>query len=144
MLPFLLLLFITAPLVELYLLIRIGSVIGPMTIILLELATAGLGGYLLQRQGISVLTRVRHSIAQGDMPALELLDGALLLVGGLALLLPGLITDVLGMMLLIPPLRRVFIRRMIARMINTTAGMTVHHSYTRRQVIETEYRREPD
>ncbi|MBB1127096.1 FxsA family protein [Thiospirillum jenense] len=143
MLPLLLVLFVTAPLIELYLLIKIGAIIGPLTIILLELATAALGGYLLQRQGVSVLMRVQRLMAQGQMPALELLDGALLLIGGVALLLPGLITDVLGMILLIPPLRRLLIRRVVAQMTNTLSGMTVRHTHTR-QFIETDYRREPD
>jgi UPF0716 protein FxsA len=109
----LLLLFIGLPLIELYFLIRVGSEIGAMPTIALSVLTAVLGTWLVRRQGFSLLMRVRDQIDRGDMPAFEMLDGALILVAGLFLLLPGFLTDTLGFLLLIPPLRRLLIARYV-------------------------------
>lgn len=103
--------FVGAPLVELYLLIEVGSVIGALPTILLSVFTALLGGMLVRLQGFSVLFRAQSQMAQEEVPAIELLEGALLLMVGLALLLPGFITDAIGFLLLIPPLRRALIVR---------------------------------
>jgi UPF0716 protein FxsA len=109
----LLLLFIGLPLIELYFLIRVGSEIGAMPTIALSVLTAVLGTWLVRRQGFSLLMRVRDQFDRGDMPAFEMLDGALILVAGLFLLLPGFLTDTLGFLLLIPPLRRLLIARYV-------------------------------
>jgi UPF0716 protein FxsA len=111
--PFFLLLFVGLPLIELYLLIQVGSVIGALPTIALSILTALIGGTLVRIQGFSVLMRVRDAMARNEVPALELLDGALLLVAGLLLLLPGLITDVVGFLLLVPVLRRLLIARYV-------------------------------
>jgi len=103
--------FVGAPLVELYLLIEVGSVIGALPTILLSVFTAILGGLLVRLQGFSVLFRAQSQMARDELPALELMEGAMLLLVGLALLLPGFITDAIGFLLLIPPLRRMFIVR---------------------------------
>jgi UPF0716 protein FxsA len=103
--------FVGAPLVELYLLIEVGSEIGALPTILLSIFTAVLGGTLVRMQGFAVLFRAQTQIANEGVPALELLEGALLLLVGLALLLPGFITDAIGFLLLIPPLRRFLIVR---------------------------------
>ena len=137
-----LLLFVAAPLVELYFLIKVGSIIGALPTIALSLLTAAIGGYLVRRQGLSVLMRVRDMLEQGEMPALELLDGALLLLCGFALLLPGFITDAIGFLLLIPPLRHVLIRRYVH-----VVPVPGHPAGERRvgpRVIEGKYRREDD
>lgn len=101
-----LLIFVAAPLVELYLLIEVGSRIGALPTIALSIFTAVLGGALVRLQGFSVLFRVQQAMARGEVPALELMEGAMLLLVGIALLLPGFITDVVGFLLLIPQLRR--------------------------------------
>ena len=101
-----LLVFVGAPLVELYLLIEVGSVIGALPTIALSIFTALLGGALVRMQGFAVLFRAQSAMAQRELPAIELLEGALLLLVGVALLLPGFITDAIGFVLLIPPLRR--------------------------------------
>lgn len=106
-----LLIFVAAPLVELYLLIEVGSVIGAIPTIALSVFTAVLGGFLVRMQGFAVLFRARSQVAGREVPALELLEGAVLLLVGLALLLPGFITDAVGFVLLIPPLRRSLILR---------------------------------
>lgn len=108
-LVFILLFFVAAPLVELYVLIQVGSEIGAITTIALTVFTAVLGGMLVRLQGVSVLMRVRDVSARGEVPALEMLEGALLLLAGLALLLPGFITDAVGFILLISPVRRALI-----------------------------------
>ena len=101
--------FVIAPLVELYVLIEVGARIGAFSTIALSVFTAVLGGWLVRLQGFAVLYRVQGTMARGEVPALELLEGAMLLLTGLALLLPGFITDAVGFALLIPPLRRVLI-----------------------------------
>lgn len=98
--------FVAAPLVELYVLIEVGSRIGAFPTIALSIFTAVLGGALVRLQGFSVLFRVQQAMAKGEVPALELMEGAMLLLVGVALLLPGFITDAVGFLLLIPPLRR--------------------------------------
>jgi len=113
--PILLLLvpLIGAPLIELYFLIKVGSVIGALPTIALTLGTAALGIWLVRLQGLGVLARVGRSLAADELPALELMDGALLLVAGLFLLLPGFVTDALGFLLLVPPVRHRLIRRYV-------------------------------
>lgn len=108
-----LLLFVGAPLVELYFLIQVGSVIGALPTIALSVLTAMIGGALVRMQGLQVLLRVRQAMDRGEAPALDLMDGAVLLVTGFLLLLPGFITDIAGFLLLIPPLRRALILRYV-------------------------------
>ena len=109
----LLLLFIGLPLIEVYFLIKVGSVIGALPTIAMAILTAILGTWLVRHQGFGVLMRVRDAAARDQVPALELLDGALILVAGLFLLLPGFLTDIVGFLLLIPPLRRLLISRYV-------------------------------
>jgi UPF0716 protein FxsA len=104
-----LLIFVVAPLVELYFLIEVGSHIGALSTIVLTVFTAVLGGLLVRLQGVSVLLRVREMTERGELPAIEMLEGALLMLAGLMLLLPGFITDALGFLLLVTPLRRALI-----------------------------------
>ena len=106
-----LLFFVSAPLIELYLLIEVGSVIGAVPTIVLSVFTAVLGGALVRMQGFAVLFRAQGQMANQEVPALELMEGALLLLVGFALLLPGFITDAIGFLLLISPLRRWLIVR---------------------------------
>ena len=102
----LLLLFILVPLVELALLIYVGTLIGPWYTILIVIGTGILGAVLAKRQGTAIVNRIRSSLEQGSIPSDELVAGALVLVGGLVLLTPGIITDILGFALLIPQTRR--------------------------------------
>jgi UPF0716 protein FxsA len=101
-----LLLFVGIPLTELYFLIRIGSQIGAFPTIFLTVFTALLGGWMVRVQGFSTLMRVRAMMERGEMPAIEVMEGAVLLICGLLLLLPGFITDAVGFIFLIPPVRR--------------------------------------
>jgi len=139
------LIFVAAPLVELYFLIQVGSVIGALPTIALSILTAVIGGALVRMQGIAVLMRVRAMLDQGEMPALELLDGAVLLVCGFALLLPGFVTDIVGFLLLIPTVRHVLIRRYIHVAPLPDAGDVRQGDFQRGpRVIEGEYRRDDD
>jgi UPF0716 protein FxsA len=136
-----LLIFVLSPLIELYVLIQVGSVIGALPTILLSILTAVIGGYLVRMQGLAVLVRVRSTLDRGETPALELLDGALLLLCGFALLLPGFITDAAGFALLVPPLRHALIRRYV-HLMPVHGEVVVRREDTSRRTIEGEWRRD--
>jgi UPF0716 protein FxsA len=140
-----LLIFVAAPLIELYFLIQVGSVIGALPTIALSILTAVIGGALVRMQGLAVLLRVRSMLDQGEMPALELLDGAVLLVCGFALLLPGFVTDIVGFLLLIPPVRHALIRRYMHVVPMPNSNAVRRGDFGRGpRVIEGEYRRDDD
>ena len=108
-------LFIVIPLVELYLIIEVGSRIGAIWTILLVLATAVIGVNLLRLQGLNTLNRARNTMAMGGLPATEMMEGMALAVGGALLITPGFITDSLGFLCLIPITRRALIRYIMKR-----------------------------
>ena len=105
-----LLLFIFLPMVELYLLIMLGSRIGAMPTIGLIVLTGLLGASLARQQGLSVLSRIQKEMASGKPPTQELVEGALVVVGGIVLLTPGIITDIFGFSLLLPSIRKALCR----------------------------------
>ena len=99
------LLFTIVPLVELWLLVQLSAVFGFWTTIFVVLATGALGAALARWQGWRALYRVQTEMRQGMLPAQALGDGALILVAGILLITPGVLTDVLGLALLVPPFR---------------------------------------
>lgn len=105
-------LFVVVPLVELALLIQVGQVIGPGPTVLLVLATGFGGAALARREGLRTLAAIQSEMAQGRVPGTALLDGAAILFGGALLLTPGVLTDFLGLSLLLPATRRWFAGRM--------------------------------
>ena len=107
----LILLFTIIPLVELAILIYLGTIIGALYIMLIVVVTGILGAILARYQGLSTLSKIRSNIESGIIPANELFDGALILAGGLLLLTPGIITDIAGFVLLVPYTRRI-VRRL--------------------------------
>ena len=112
------LLFTCVPLVELYLLLQVGAVIGALNTILLVILTGVIGAFLAQREGIRTLGTVQSLMARGEMPGEPLLDALLILVAGFVLITPGILTDLLGFLLLIPASRaqiRRRVRRLLAR-----------------------------
>lgn len=113
--PFFLIAFIGVPLAEIYLLIEVGQAIGALPTIGLCVLTAIIGGGLLRHQGLATLQRARDNLDQGKAPALELLEGAALVVGGALLMTPGFATDALGFACLLPPTRRAIVRSVLAR-----------------------------
>ncbi len=101
-----LILFITIPLVEIAIIIKIGSIIGAGYTIALVIGTAFLGVSLLRIQGISTLAKVQANISRGQLPATELIEGLILLISGALLLTPGFFTDTIGFLMLVPTLRQ--------------------------------------
>ncbi len=96
------LLFTVVPVLELTVLIKMGTIIGTTNTIALILLTGVGGAALAKSQGLSLITRIQSDLQEGRLPAEELLNGAFVLVGGVLLLTPGFITDILGFILLIP------------------------------------------
>lgn len=99
--------FILVPILEVYTLIQAGSIIGLAPTIALILATGVAGAYLARTQGLELIQRIQKELAAGRMPTEELLDGALVLVGGVVLLTPGFWTDLCGFLCLLPGTRSV-------------------------------------
>ena len=115
---FLVIAFILVPIAEIYVLIQVGQVIGPWWTILLLIADSVLGSWLLKREGARAWTAFRVALGEGRMPARELADGILIVVGGTLMISPGFISDVFGMLLILPltrPLGRRVLARVLAR-----------------------------
>jgi UPF0716 protein FxsA len=102
-------LFLIIPVVEIYLLITIGGIIGATNTILIILITASLGAYLTKSQGFRVLRQIQEATGQGHVPGNELLHGLFVLIGGFALLTPGFLTDAIGFSMLIPQVREIYV-----------------------------------
>ncbi len=122
MFKYLLLLFITVPLMELYVLIEVGRGIGGFFTVLLCLFTAAIGGLLIRLQGVLTILDAQRRLAKGEIPAMHIFHGLLLVVSGLLLFLPGLITDFVGFLLLVPSVREVIIRQVAASVIAARAS----------------------
>ena len=116
MIPLLFLLFILVPIAEIYVIIQVGQAIGALWTILLLIADSIIGARLLSWQGRRAWQRFQEAIAAGRVPHREVLDGVLIIVGGAFLLTPGFISDIVGLVLLIPP-SRALVRRGLARVI---------------------------
>lgn len=99
------LLLAAVPILEIVLLVKLGQWIGVWPTLFIVLGTAMLGTYVLRRQGFKVFNRVMESMAAGKPPVGPAIDGAFLMTAGLFLLAPGVLTDLFGLLLLIPPLR---------------------------------------
>ncbi len=111
---FFLLLFIGIPLVEIYLLIEVGGIIGAFPTVLMVVFTAVLGVTLIRIQGFSTLQKAQMNMNHGQLPAIEMLEGVMLFFAAICLLMPGFFTDTIGFLLLIPPLRRWLAKQIIA------------------------------
>jgi UPF0716 protein FxsA len=110
----LLLLFIVVPIVEIYVIIQVGQAIGALPTIALLIADSIAGTMLMKSQGRAAWRRFQLAVAEGRVPAREVLDGVLVIFGGAFLLTPGFVTDIFGALLLLPPTRAA-IRRVLAR-----------------------------
>jgi UPF0716 protein FxsA len=113
---FLVLIFIVVPIAELYVIIQVGGAIGLLPTLALLLADALLGSILLRHQGRAAWIRFNRALAEGRLPHKEVFDGVLIIMGGALLLTPGFLTDIVGLILLIPP-TRALIRAMSARFV---------------------------
>jgi UPF0716 protein FxsA len=106
-------LFIAVPLLEIYVLIQVGQVIGPWWTILLLVLDSILGTWLIKREGSRAWRALRQALETGRMPGKELADGALILIGGTLMLSPGFVTDAFGILLILP-LTRPAARRLLS------------------------------
>ena len=104
----LLILFVIVPVTELYILIEVGKRIGSLTTIGIIIFTGILGAYLVKNQGFMILKKIQNDLNDGIMPGDSLIQGAIILAGGILLLTPGFVTDILGFIFLIPVSRNVF------------------------------------
>ena len=111
---FLLLPFIILPILEMLVLIEVGSVIGAWNAVALVLLGAIIGLQVIRQQGLSTMIKAQQKMAAGELPATEMVEGFMIAIGGGLMLVPGLVTDVFGILLLIPPVRRFIIKRMVA------------------------------
>lgn len=102
--------FTIIPVIELSVLIKIGSTIGVLNTIILVIFTALVGAYLVKMEGLSVITRFQNNMATGIFPAEEILDGAMILVAGALLITPGVVTDIIGFLLVFPASRQIIKR----------------------------------
>jgi UPF0716 protein FxsA len=116
------LIFILVPIAELYVIIKVGGAIGVLPTLALLLADAVLGSMLLRHQGRAAWIRFNRALAEGRLPHKEVFDGVLVIIGGTLLLTPGFLTDILGLILLIPP-TRALVRAMSARWVRRRMAM---------------------
>jgi UPF0716 protein FxsA len=114
----LLILFSIIPVIEITLLIKVGSIIGVLNTVLIVVLTAVAGAYLVRSEGLGVMHRMQKQMSMGIFPGDELINGAMLLVAGALLLTPGFFTDTIGFLLVLPATRGVF-RRYIKQYINS-------------------------
>ena len=103
----LLILFVIVPVTELYILIEVGKKIGSLTTIGIIILTGIIGAYLVKSQGFMILKKIQNDLNEGIMPGDSLIQGVIILAGGILLLTPGFVTDIIGFIFLIPVSRRV-------------------------------------
>ncbi|WP_067514950.1 FxsA family protein [Endozoicomonas ascidiicola] len=132
---FLFLSFILLPILEMVVLIKVGSVIGAWNAVALVIISAFVGINIIRSQGFSNALKTRQKLAAGESPAVEMLESLFIAVGGLLMIIPGFITDFAGILMLIPPLRRWMIKSWFRKI-----GMKAQQS----NIYEAEYRRESD
>ena len=133
--------FIVVPLLELYVILQVGDAIGAVPTLALLVADSLLGSWLLKSQGRAVWRRFNEATAAGRVPHSEIIDGVLVIFGGAFLITPGFITDVFGLLFLLPPTRAAF-RRMVRRAIERgtiwgrIGGVAVREGQRRRAARE--------
>ncbi len=129
------------PFAEIYLLLQVGSVIGAFSTIFLVVFTAALGAWLLRQQGFSTFRRFQESLAQGVIPAYEMIEGPIILLGGALLLTPGFITDIVGFACLVPSLRKKIAQYVLENHL-IQASSVFQEKAAKANVLEGEFRKE--
>ncbi|MFC1497713.1 FxsA family protein [Verrucomicrobiota bacterium] len=128
-LSYLLLAFILMPIIELIALVKVHHLIGFEYTIAIVVLTGVVGAFLAKAQGMVVMAHIRRDLAEGRMPAPRLIDGVMILIAGVLLITPGLITDTIGFMLLLPPVRasiRAWLRKKVEQKLREgSANMTI-------------------
>ncbi len=100
------LLFVLVPLIELAILVEVGRHIGTLATVTLVIATGVLGAWLARREGLGVLVRIQNDLKAGRVPGPAMVDGVIILIAGIVLITPGLLTDIVGFLCLVPATRR--------------------------------------
>jgi UPF0716 protein FxsA len=142
--------FIVMPIMELVVLIEVGSVIGVLNTILAVLLTAVIGASLLRHQGLKTLFNANQKMKEGQMPVSEMGEGLMLAVAGALLLTPGFVTDIVGFLLLTPGVRQLMLKSVTARLVkgvgSQSASFQYHYTEVRKaskgedgDIIEGEY-----
>ncbi len=121
--------FTLIPAMEIYLLIQIGSVIGALNTLLIIIFTGIAGAYLARLEGMRTLLKIQSSLQQGIMPAEEMIDALIILIAGIVLLTPGFLTDITGLLLLIPQIRLVVKRWLRKKFDQWTNIQTINFTY---------------
>tara|TARA_R110001592_G_scaffold346310_2_gene638840 strand:+ start:22338 stop:22964 length:627 start_codon:yes stop_codon:yes gene_type:complete len=140
--PIIFLIFIIVPVIEMYLLIKVGAVIGGLYTIGLVLLTALIGVSLLKKQGLSTFMTAQQKMQTGQMPITEIAEGLMLAVAGALLLTPGFVTDTVGFILLTPVLRQHIAKQVFqswmknAKQANFTSST---HFYTNQEAFRQNY-----
>jgi UPF0716 protein FxsA len=111
----LLVFFILVPLAELYVILKVGDAIGWLPTLVILAADSILGAWLMRSQGRTVWRRFQETMQAGRLPHREVLDGVLVIFGGAFLITPGFLTDIIGILLLLPPTRSLFRRLLVRR-----------------------------
>ncbi len=130
----LVLLFILVPVTEIYLIIKVGGILGALPTVAIVVATAFIGASLVQSQGTVVFRRLQAAMARGEgaQAAIVIAESVLILVAGVTLLAPGFLTDAVGIALLLPPIRKVLARLMVKKM--KAKVVTVRQNYPKSHV----------
>ncbi|KZN15270.1 FxsA family protein [Marinomonas sp. TW1] len=116
---FALLLFILVPIIEMTVLIQVGSEIGSLATVGLVFLTAIVGVSLIRKQGLETSLKAQEKMRRGELPASEVAEGVMLLFAGLCLLIPGFVTDAIGGLLLIPVLRKLFAAGLVVKLMSS-------------------------
>ena len=126
--------FVIVTLAEIYVLVSVGQAIGGLSTVLLVIITAFIGSSLLRQQGWSTMAKAQQSMAEGRTPAMEMLEGVVILVSGILLLTPGFLTDGLGLLGLMPWSRHYFINHFLEknaeRVFRSRSSVFIHRSRT--------------
>ena len=143
MFPLVATIFLIVPIIEIYLLIQVGQVIGAGWTIFLVIFTAVIGVALLRIQGLSTLNRAQQKLQHNELPAREMLEGLGLVIAGALLLTPGFFTDTIGFLLLFPPTRLWLVSSIASRMVVVSPGRADPRRPGEQDVIDgVNYRRE--
>jgi UPF0716 protein FxsA len=118
-------LFVLVPLAELYVIIQVGQAFGALNTIVLLILISMIGAWLMKREGISVWRRFQRQVETGHVPGREIADGVMILSAGALLMAPGFLTDLVGIALLLPPVRAA-VRAVVMRRAARRAGVIWH------------------
>ncbi len=130
---YLVILFTVVPIAELYFLIRVGQYLGAFSTVMIVIFTGIFGAFLARIEGLRVLYSVQNDLQEGKMPASQLLDGMLILIGAVLLITPGLLTDGIGFALVIPQSRayiKILVKQYLQKIIDKKEGVITVESYT--------------